>query len=428
MLRTIILAGLAAFALASCKTTQVDLDGNPGSHHWEVFDKVLFPERVMITFNRTKNAWRNWWVANATYRTHDGKSITCSLDPEAREYEARAWVQEGHFVGWDADGMARWWYGSGDEEGVESIFFNPETGRFHTEYWNGNRWAFWREGWLQDSWPRSMAEACPDLQLPADLPINEAQTSRRMWHMMLQDPDAVIRNETKGWNWPRGNRGKGERYMIRPYSWWKTYERRKLDPPPIGLPEAEQTSQADPEEMTPRQAAEEFAAFARANSGRIFTDKLARRYVLAPNPEGDEVWALDEHDDIVDVGLLRFAEGLRYVDLAWETLPDARNYRHQVGDPLPVTVHDDYHPLFDLAAWIVERDQDIGLPYFGQENVGFRLEPGGTLVARHMLGDIPGRWSLSRGRMVIEVEGVADLAGYRWRRLAQHLGWEPGSA
>lgn len=309
-----------------------------------------------------------------------------------------------------------------------SVFFNPETGRFHTEYWNGGAWAFWMEGWLQESWPRSMVEACPDLELPADLPINEAQTSRRMWHMMLQDPDAVIRNETMGWNWPRGNRGKGEPLMLKPYSWWQTYVRRDLDPPPIGLSEGEETSAADPDAVSPRQAKEEFAAFARANSGRIFTDKLGRRYVLAPNLEGDEVWALDEHDDVVDVGVLRFADGLRYVDLQWENLPDARNYRHPMGDPLPVTVHDDYYPLFDLAAWIVERDRDIGLPYFGQDNVGFRLQSGGRLLARHMQGDIPGTWRLSRGRMVIEVEGVPDLAGYRWRRLAQHLGWNPGSA
>ncbi len=428
MVKNIILAALVVVALAACRTTEVvDLDGNPGSHEWNWFDGWLFDGHVQVYFVHSDKDRRNWWAAGAVYRSQEGKGFACFADPESGEYETLVWVPDGGFMGWDVDGMARWYHDDGPPD-FSSVFFNPETGRFHTEYWNGNRWAFWFEGWLQESWPRSMAGACPDLELPADLPINEAQTSRRVWHMMLQDPDAVIRNETMGWNWPQGNRGKGERYMIRPYSWWKTYDRRKLDPPPIGLSEAEQTPAPGPDAVSPRHAAEEFVALVKASAGRIFEDRLDRRYVLAPNPEGDEVWALDENDNVLDVGLLHFADGYRYVDLQWENLPDARNYRHRLGDPLPVTVHDEYHPLFALAAWIVERDRDIGLPYFGQDNVGFRLQPGGKLVARHMLGDLPGTWRLSRGRVVIEVEGVADPAGYQWRRLASHLGWEPGNA
>ena len=423
MLKKIILTGLCAIALAACKTTQVDLNGNPGSHEWHWFDDWLFPGHVLVFFTHTDKDRRNWWVTGATYRSREGKAISCFAAPGTGEYGPWVRFHDGGFMGSDADGMARW-YDVDDPSRFTSVFWDLQTGRFHTEYWNGATWAFLAEGWLQESWPRSMVEACPDLPLPADLPINEAQTSRRMWHMMLQDPGAVIRNETMGWNWPEGNHGKAERFMLRPYSWWQTYERRELDPPPIGLPEVEQ----EPDAVSQRRAAAEFVAFVKANTGRIFQDELGRRYVLSINAEGDEVWALDEKNDVLDVGLLRFAEGYRYVDLQWENLPDARNYRHRVGDPLPVSVQDEYHPVFDIVAWIVERDRDIGLPYFGQTNVGFRLQPGGTLLARHMLGDIPGRWRLSRGRVVIDVEGVDDLAGYPWRRLAQHLGWEPGNA
>ena len=427
MLKKIILAGLCAIALGACKTTQVDLDGNPGSHEWHWFDDWLFPGHVLVAFGHYDKDRRNWWVAGATYRTREGKVFSCDANRETGEYESVVQFPAGPFMGSDAAGMARW-YDFGDPSSFTSVFWDPQTGRFHTEYWNGNRWAFHGEGWLQESWPRSMLEACPDLPLPAVLPINEAQTSRRMWHMMLQDPDAVIRNETMGWDWPQGNVGKAERFMLRPYSWWQTYERRKLDPPPIGPPEVEPDPAVEPDAVSEREAAEEFVAFVKAHTGRIFQDELGRRYVLSVNAEGDEIWALDEKDDVIDIGLLRFAEGLRYVDLQWENLPDARNYRHRVGDPLPVSVQDEYHPVYDIAAWIVGQDRDIGLPFFGQNNVGFRLKPGGTLIARHMLGDIPGTWRLSRGRVVIAVEGVDDLAGYPWRRLAQHLGWEPGNA
>ena len=427
MVQKIILAGLIAIALTACRTTpEVDLDGNPGSHEWYRFTGQLFPGHVLVLFGHADKDRRNWWVGGVTYLGHDGEQIICAINPDTDEYEATVRAEDGPSMGRDAAGMARWW--DPDGQGFTSVFFDPQTGRFHTEYWNGGAWAFWAEGWLQESFPRSMLDACPDLELPADLPINEKQTSRRMWHMMMQDPDAVIRNETMGWNWPQGNRGKGERYMLRPYSWWRVYERRELEPPQVGQHEDEQTSALEPEAASPRQAAEEFVAVVQANAGRILQDKLGRRYVLALNPEGDEVWALDENDDVLDVGLLSWAEELRYVDLQWETLPDARNYRHRVGDPLPVTVHDEHHPLFDIVTWIVEEDRDIGLPYFGQENVAFRLQAGGALVARHMLGDIPGTWRLSRGRVVIEVEGITARAGYQWRNLAHHLGWDPNSA
>ena len=87
-----------------------------------------------------------------------------------------------------------------------------------------------------------------------------------------------------------------------------------------------------------------------------------------------------------------------------------------------------YHPLFLLVNWIVKRDRDIGLPYMGYPDVGFRLKGDGTLVVRNMQGDIPGTWKLQRGRLVIDVEGVDERAGYQWRALAQHLGWTPGDA
>ena len=426
MLKKIALVSLCAIALGGCKTTQADLNNNPGSHAWHWFEDRLLHRHVLVLFNHTDRDRRNWWVAGVSHRSPEGKLVGCFADHESGGYKPFVRFYS-RFMGRDGGGMARW-YDGGDSSMFTSVFWNPQTGRFHTEYWNGNRWAVHDEGWLQESWPRSMVDKCPDLELPDDLSINEAQTSRRMWHMMLQDPDAVIRNETMGWDWPQGNRGKGERWMIRPYSWWNTYERRELEPPPLGPPEQETAQADDPDVAAQLEAARDFIAFAKQNTGRIFKDELGRRYVLSINVEGDEVWALDEDDDVIDVGLLRFAEGHRYVDLQWENLPDARNYRHRVGDPLPVTLEDGYHPVFDIARWIVEQDRDIGLPYFGQNNVGFRLQPGGTLIARHMLGDIPGRWRLSRGRVVIEVEGVDNLAGYKWRRLAQHLGWEPDNA
>ena len=162
--------------------------------------------------------------------------------------------------------------------------------------------------------------------------------------MMLQDPDAVIRNETVVWNLEEGNHGKAERRMIRPYSWWNTYERRELEPPPIGLPEAEQ----DPDAVSQRQAAEEFVDFLTTNTGRIFQDELGRRYVLSINAEGDEIWALDENDDVLDVGLLQFVELQEHYQAWLEDLPEGLQGT-PVAERLEAIADLDFETLRDIV-------------------------------------------------------------------------------
>ena len=51
-------------------------------------------------------------------------------------------------------------------------------------------WAVASRGWVQESWPRAMKDACPDLALPADLPVNEKQTSTAFDKAIAQDLDA----------------------------------------------------------------------------------------------------------------------------------------------------------------------------------------------------------------------------------------------
>ena len=77
-----------------------------------------------------------------------------------------------------------------------SLFYDGESGRLHREFWGTTTrtWGFNLEGWVQESWPRRLKDACPDLELPASLAINEKQTEARLSRMKAQDPDAVIRN------------------------------------------------------------------------------------------------------------------------------------------------------------------------------------------------------------------------------------------
>ena len=80
------------------------------------------------------------------------------------------------------------------------VFYDPDSGGFHTESLRKHpdphkrlRGVI-RSGWVQDSWPRAMADKCPKLELPANMRVNEKQTSRKMKELRRQDPAAPIRD------------------------------------------------------------------------------------------------------------------------------------------------------------------------------------------------------------------------------------------
>ena len=75
-------------------------------------------------------------------------------------------------------------------------FYDGESGRLREEAWSGRdlRWYVWTEGWVQESWPRVLADMCPDLvgKLPEGMAVNEAQTENWIGRLWKQDPDAAL--------------------------------------------------------------------------------------------------------------------------------------------------------------------------------------------------------------------------------------------
>ena len=130
------------------------------------------------------------------------------------------------------------------------------------------------------------------------------------------------------------------------------------------------------------------------------------------------------------MGYLSWNAEKETIELDWELKDDVADFRHRLGDPLPVIDTGRQHPLFALADWLVENDDDVVLPYFGRQ-ARFSFAEGGALKVRGVGHDFAGRWLLSRGRLIIEVDGIADRAAYRWERLASLLrstaGYEGGS-
>jgi len=80
--------------------------------------------------------------------------------------------------------------------------YDGETGRLHKEAWNFRdlRYATRYDGWVQESWPRALADLCPNLvkDLPEGMAINEKQTAQRLEELRGQDPEAPVRR-FPGW-------------------------------------------------------------------------------------------------------------------------------------------------------------------------------------------------------------------------------------
>ncbi len=268
------------------------------------------------------------------------------------------------------------------------IFYNPQTGMVHDEFWDRKTMAWYHAavGWVQDSWPRVLKDACPKLALPADLPINEKQTAKRFDKLMVQDPDAPL----------RGLMGS--------------------EPP---TPGGTGMGAADGGPTFPAAALKQFLI---ENDGRVLVDFTGPRFVLVLNPERDELWRLNADGAIEDIGYLVASGDGKKLNLQYEHLPEKRTYF--LGFALPFLATGERYAAMQMMDWVVGRGEDVVLPFLERERVAFGFAEGGQLVARTTDGeDVPGTWWWSRGRLHVNLEGIDRTNAYPWDELAAHVGW-----
>ena len=170
---------------------------NISSHSLEFF-KSLLTGRVWVAH------WPDYQgdevIQNrvqAVYHNPDGTAPSCWYFAEDYRYRTDNW----RIAPSRQRGLVNLWRAGTEPDprkkrGHAPVFYDPTSGRLHSEIWIQRQvlWHRAKVGWVQKSWPRAMKDACPDLKLPADLPINEKQTSRFMQDLRLQDPDAPLRN------------------------------------------------------------------------------------------------------------------------------------------------------------------------------------------------------------------------------------------
>ena len=425
MIRCTLMALAVLTTLAACKTTDSAMrTPNPGSHSASYIHTGLLPGRVAVQFETWTGDWKNWFVTSAIYQHPDGRSLECWGHKRRYREEVFDGYRFSH-VGEDYTAATR----DPDTGALNPVFYNPQTGRLHVEEWDPARgdWFMRSDGWVQESWPRLMADACPDLPIPAHVPINEAQTHPTIWKMMEQDPEAPYRRPIPPptrlgiaaahsgdiWYWCFKAPNRPELPAHCPFD---THERnRGIDSAGGGTEPAAALSD-DPEHA----ATLRLAALLKANNGKIVTDALGREYVLALHAEGDELWAVDRTGEVLDIGHLAWNAAARRIELDWETYPATRDYVYRPGEAMPLRATGRSHPLFALADWLVKGADDVVLPYMGRQAL-FRFEEGGALTVRGVDRDASGAWLVSRGRLILEVDGIAGRAAYRWDLLARHL-------
>ena len=287
----------------------------------------------------------------------------------------------------------------GQRRGHTPVFYDPATGVLHNEALGSapGVWAVASRGWVQESWPRAMNDACPDLALPADLPVNGKQTSTTFDKMMAQDTDAPLRG------FP-GSELRG--------------------------PGATGIAAAGGHATLPAAALKRFLE---DNNGRVLVDNAGARHVLVLGPDRDELWLLDGSGGtggtgaIVDTGHLVPAAGGAEIALHYERLPLRPRFR--VGDALPLLPTGERYAAMRLTDWLAARGDPVTLPFMDRDDSAFRFEADGTLTA--LLADdngnhgTAGAWRWSRGELIVTLDGAAAANSYPWRALAAHLGWAP---
>ncbi len=390
---------LAAGTLASCvahgQSGRIDLDVH--------FNKTPYSDR----FYRNLLSDRVWLhVGTGTYRNvvsgvvfgADGTLFKCTTHHAGRYKK--------HWIKHDTERWSTYRAASGgnlieqadpQRRGYLSLFYEPATGRLSGEVWKNDTWAVDNPGQIQDSWPRLLADGCPDLKIPAHIRINEKQTSHRFDELRRQDPDAPVRNFRGSHLTSPGRTGLG----------------------------------ASGGKPTTTKA--EVDAFLEAQHGNILINnkRIALTYVRAGDRE--ELWRIG-HAGMTD----GFWDIVRTRDEAGEWLevhdgPRVRR-RYPMGYPFFYLPTGHRHPAFQLTDEFLARPYPRALPFMGEAYVDkrFVFHPEGKFSVVDEAGELvedphfDGTWVWTRGRLEMAVRD--DPAGPRsvgWRELASDLDMQP---
>ncbi len=285
-------------------------------------------------------------------------------------------------------------------QGGSVMFYRRATGDLRLEHLlphkDPHKWQreVFRSGWVQDSWPRAMADACPKIRLPEGMEINERQTSRDLSELRRQDPDAPIRN------FP-GSRLTG--------------------PGRTGLARSG---------GKPTTTAAEVEAFLAAQEGSVLRWN-GHGWVWVRSGDREEVWRVQGGPSYGE----RFFDVVRSDDGSRITIQfPTRDQVYMVGYPFPYLPTGHRHPAFQLTDKLIAHPYPRTLPFMGEAYADkrFVFHPEGKFSVVDEAGNLvegphfDGTWRWTRQALEMTVRD--DPAGFQlihWRSLAHQLGMKP---
>ena len=393
-------AMLAGLLLASCAPHGQNLS-RPAlpelSHlpYWKVFRNYSSHSSNFfrrLTFGRVfvHESVRTPGVVRGEFVRADGRTLLCySSEQTGGNYR----LQQAE-LNWETrlSGAARTVRFQG-ETYRSLMFYEPKTGTIRLEYLAAHAdprerlWTKASSGWIQDSVPRVLADACPSVALHG-VRINEKQTSRYLDELRRQDPDAPIRD----------------------------FPGSKLTAPGrVGFVASQGKTTTD----------EEVEAFVKAQAGNILLSSRGDGYVFTKGwTDKTEIWRLDydgEFDGSAEMSIVTDPAGQEW----WiSRLPGVGTVHYPIGYPFPLLPTGYRHAAFQLTDRLIEAGEPVALPWMPAEWKDFVFRADGTALARRADGG-PDRvvpWLWTQGRLSVETDD--NRKAPFWTEVADRLGMD----
>ncbi len=394
-------AMLAGLLLASCMPHGQELSrpAQPGlSHlpHWKVFRNYSSHSSNFfrrLTFGRAfvHESARTPGIVRGEFVRADGRTLLCySSEQTGGNYR----LQQAE-MSWETrlSGAARTIRFRGKTY-RSLMFYEPKTGAIRLEYLEAHadpqkrRWIKAPSGWIQDSVPRVLVDACPGVTL-FGMRINEKQTSRYLDELRRQDPEAPIRN------FP------GSQYT---------------GPGRTGLAASG---------GRPTTTREEIEAFVKAQAGSILLSARGDGYVFTEGwTDKTEIWRLDYDGDLDGAAEMTTATDSTGQEWWISRLPGVGTVRYPINYPFPLLPTGYRHAAFQLTDRLIEAGEPVVLPWMPAEWKDFVFRADGTVLARRTDHgpDRVAPWLWTEGRLRIQFGGNVEAPF--WTEVADRLGMQ----
>ena len=284
--------------------------------------------------------------------------------------------------------------------GHSLIFYEPKSGTLRSEYLalhddpHKRHWVQFRSGWVQDTWPRALADACPVLvdELPAGMSINEKQTSRKLDELRRQDPDAAIRNFPGSQHTGPGRTGLAA-------SGGKPTTTRK-----------------------------EIEKWMRAQEGNVLLSSLGNGYVFSEGwTPTTQIWKIGHDGHVVSFGRITRKTDASGQEWSISEVSGVGTLYYPIGYPLPLISSGHRYPAWQLTDALIGGGEPVALPWMGERYADYRFLFHDKTLTVIGPGEqyFTGRWRWTRGRLQVTVDGDEEHAqSIAWRDLAEDLGLE----